>query len=117
MKDVLAHVTAWKWRDVRRLTGDRSPLRPYQGPYGGAVHGLNAAIYERSRRTPARTIVAEHRAAHRAVLRALRAAPAEHFTRRWSAIWPVDSVGHLASHRRMHLEPLFKEKRKRERAA
>jgi len=94
VKDVLAHVTAWKWRDVRRLTGDRSPLRPYEAPYGGAVHGLNAAIYERSRRTPARTIVAEHRAAHRAVLRALRAASVEHFTRRWSAIWPVDSVGH-----------------------
>ncbi|MGI8878769.1 MAG: hypothetical protein ACR2G8_09190 [Candidatus Limnocylindria bacterium] len=35
VKDVLAHVTAWKWRDVRRLTGDRSPLRPHEAPYGG----------------------------------------------------------------------------------
>lgn len=107
VKDVLAHVTAWKWRDVRRLTGDRSPLRRYEAPYGPGVHGPNAAIYERTRRAPARTIVAEHRAAHRAMLRALRAAPPEHFARRWSRIWPADSVGHLASHRRLHLEPLF----------
>lgn len=109
VKDVLAHVTAWKWRDVRRLTRDRSPLKPYEAPYGPGAHVPNAAIYERSQRTPAMTIVAEHRAAHRALLRALRSTPSEHFARRWSRSWPVDSVGHLASHRRLHLEPLFGE--------
>ena len=113
VKDVLGHLTAWKWRDVRRIASDRSPLKPYEAPYGGSGHEPNAAIYERSHRTPVRTIVAEHRAAHRAILKALRKAPAEHFAKRWSPHWPVDTVGHLASHRRMHLEPLFTKPAKR----
>ena len=107
VKYVLGHLTAWKWRDVRRITNDRSPLKPYEPPYGTGTDDLNAAVYARTHRTPARTIVAEHRAAHRAILKALREAPAEHFAKRWSPHWPVDTVGHLASHRRMHLDPLF----------
>lgn len=106
VKDVLAHITAWKWRDVRRITNDRSPLKRYEAPYG-KVHEINAAIYERSHRTPARTIVAEHRAAHRAILKTLREAPPESFAKRWSPHWPADTVGHVASHRRLHLDPLF----------
>jgi mycothiol maleylpyruvate isomerase-like protein len=113
VKDVIAHITAWKWRDVRRLTRDRSPLKPYDAPYGAGVHEPNAAIYWRSHRTPARTIVAEHRAAHRALLKALLEAPPEHFARRWSPGWPADSVGHVESHRRMHLDPLFAKPPKR----
>ena len=85
VKDVLAHITAWKWRDVRRFTHDRRPLKPYEAPYGKG-HEMNAAIYGRSHRTPARTIVADHRAAHRAILKALREAPLEHFAKRWSPI-------------------------------
>ena len=107
VKDVIAHITAWKWRDVRRITRDRSPLKPYDAPYGAGTHEPNAAIYRRSHRTPARTIVAEHRAAHRALLKALREAAPEHFAKRWSRGWPADSVGHVGSHRRMHLDPLF----------
>jgi len=100
-------VTAWKWRDVRRITHDRSPLQPYEAPYGKTTREMNAAIYAGSHRTPARTIVAEHRAAHRAILRALREASREHFAKRWSPHWPDDTVGHIASHRRLQLEPLF----------
>jgi hypothetical protein len=109
VKDVIAHLTAWKLRDVRRITRDRSPLKPYDAPYGygGSSHEPNARIYERSHRTPAKTIVAEHRAAHRTTLKALREAPAEVFSKHWSPHWPADIVGHLGSHRRMHLDPLF----------
>jgi hypothetical protein len=107
VKDVIAHITAWKWRDIRRITRDRSPLKPYEPPYAKDEPDVNAAIYRRSHRTPARTIVAEHRAAHRALLKALREAPAERFAARWSRNWPADAVGHVGSHRRMHLEPLF----------
>src|SRR5216683_2685003 len=107
VKDVIAHITAWKWRDVRRITRDRSPLKPYEAPYLSGTHPPNEAIYRRSHRTPAKTIVAEHRAAHRALLTALREAPSERFANRWSRVWPGDSVGHVGAHRRMHLDPLF----------
>ncbi|MEP6693030.1 MAG: maleylpyruvate isomerase N-terminal domain-containing protein [Chloroflexota bacterium] len=107
VKDVIGHITAWKWRDVRRIAHDRSPLRPYEPRIGGTVAEENHAIYRRSHRTPAKTIVAEHRAAHRALLKALREAPPEHFARRWQESWPYDSVGHVAAHRRKHLDPLF----------
>jgi hypothetical protein len=41
------------------------------------------------------------------MLKGLRAAPADRFAERWSRHWPADLVGHVASHRRMHLDPLF----------
>jgi DinB family protein len=104
VKDVIAHVTAWKLRDVRRISRDRSPLKTYEAPYDDLA---NRRIYERSHRTPATTIVSEHRAAHRKMLKALREAPAERFATRRSPYWPADLVGHVGSHRRMHLDPLF----------
>ena len=105
-KDVLAHINAWKWVQVRRVAKDKSPLKPYEPPHLRNLRDINAAIYKRSHRTPAKTIVAEHRAAHRAILKALRAAPPAYFAKRWSANWPFDAVGHVAEHRRKHLDPL-----------
>ena len=105
-KDVLAHINAWKWVQVRRVAKDKSPLKPYEPPHLRNLRDINAAIYKRSHRTPAATIVAEHRGAQRAMLKALRAAPAAYFTKRWSANWPFDAVGHVAEHRRKHLDPL-----------
>jgi hypothetical protein len=105
-KDVLAHINAWKWVQVRRVAKDKSPLKPYEPPHLRNLRDINAAIYKRSHRTPAKTIVAEHRAAQRAMLKALRAAPPEYFAKRWSANWPFDAVGHVAEHRRKHLDPL-----------
>ena len=105
-KDVLAHINAWKWRQARVTAKDKSPERPYEPPRLRNIADINAAIYRRSHRTPARTIVAEHRAAHRAMQRALRAAPADYFAKRHSAQWPFDAVGHSEEHRRKHLEPL-----------
>jgi hypothetical protein len=108
VKDVLAHINAWKWNDERVATRNTGPRRPYDPPKTGALVDTNAAIYRRSHRTAAATIVAEHRAAHRAMIKALRAAPAEYFSgRKRSAQWPFDSVGHVAEHRRKHLEPLL----------
>jgi hypothetical protein len=106
-KDVLAHINAWKWRQVRVVRNDKGPLRPYEPPKTGNVKDTNAGIYRRSHRTPASTIVAEHRAAHRAILAALRAAPAEYFARQRSARWPFDAVGHVEEHRRKQLEALL----------
>lgn len=106
-KDVLAHINAWKWRQARVVANDKSRLKAYEPPKTGNIALTNDAIYRRSHRTPAKTIVAEHRAAHRALLKALRAAPAEYFAKQRSAQWPFDGVGHLAEHRRMHIEPLL----------
>ena len=105
VKDVLAHITAWKWRQVRVFRGDRGPLRPYEPPKTTAIVDTNAGIYRRSHRTAAATIAAEHRAAHRAILRAIRALPAAYFRKERSAQWPFDAVGHVAEHRRKHLDP------------
>jgi hypothetical protein len=110
-KDVLAHINAWKWQQVRRVAKDKSPRRPYEPPHLRNIGDINAAIYKRSHRTPAKTIVAEHRAAHRAILKALRAAPPAYFAKRWSANWPFDAVGHVTEHRRKHLEPLLLSRR------
>jgi hypothetical protein len=106
-KDVLAHISAWKWRQARVTANDKSPLRAFEPPKTSAIRDTNAGIYKRSHRTAAKTIVAEHRAAHRAMLQALRAAPPEYFAKRRSASWPFDAVGHVEEHRRKHLEPLL----------
>ncbi|HEV2010629.1 MAG TPA: DinB family protein [Candidatus Limnocylindria bacterium] len=107
VKDVLAHITAWKWRQVRVIAKDTGPVKPYEPPKLTNIRDINAAIYRRSHRTPAKTIVAEYRAAHRAILKALRAAPPAYFSKNWAAQWPFDAVGHVAEHRRKHLEPLL----------
>lgn len=106
-KDVLAHINAWKFRQARVTSKDKSPDRPFEPPRLRNIKDINAGIYKRSHRTPAKTIVAEHRAAHRAMLKALRTAPPAYFAKRWSANWPFDAVGHVAEHRRKHLDPLL----------
>jgi hypothetical protein len=107
VKDVLAHINAWKWRQVRVVAKDKGPVKPYEPPRLTNINDINAAIYRRSHRTAAKTIVAEHRAAHRAMLKALRDAPSAYFSKNWAAPWPFDAVGHVAEHRRKHLAPLL----------
>jgi hypothetical protein len=106
-KDVLAHINAWRWNNERVFTKNRGPRRPFDPPRTSALVDTNAGIYRRSHRTPAATIVAEHRAAQRAVLKALRALPRDYFAREHAPQWPYDLVGHIAEHRRKHLEPLI----------
>src|SRR5258708_15699920 len=64
-KDVLAHISAWKWRQARVVARDKSPLKPYEPPKTSNIQLTNAGVYRRSNRTSAPTLVAEHRAAHR----------------------------------------------------
>ena len=106
-KDVLAHINAWRWNEERVLTKHKGPRRPYDPPKTSNIRDTNAGIYRRSHRTPATTIVAEHRAAERAVLKALHDLPNDYFRRERSKQWPFDVVGHVAEHRRKHLEPLL----------
>ena len=113
-KDVLAHINAWKWRQARVVAKDESRLKPYEPPKTSSIQATNAGIYRRSHRTAATTIVTEHRAAHRAMLKALREAPAAYFAKPRADQWPFDAVGHVAEHRRKHLQPLLDAK---ERAA
>lgn len=106
-KDVLAHMTAWKWAAERSLTKTKGPRRPFDPPKTSNITDTNAGIYKRSHRLSAADVIAEHRAAHRATLTALRALPSTFFSGRdRSPSWPFDAVGHLAEHRRKHLEPL-----------
>jgi hypothetical protein len=72
VKDVLAHINAWKWNDERVATRHNGPRRPYDPPKTGALVDTNAAIYRRSHRTAAATIVAEHRRKHLEPLLAAR---------------------------------------------
>lgn len=109
-KDVLAHITAWKANQARAIVKDKSPRRPFEPPQlskPGNIALTNAGIYRRSHRTPLKTIIAEHRAAQRLMLKALRSAPTEYFAKRRSEQWPFDGVGHVAEHRRKHLDPLL----------
>src|SRR5260221_7299335 len=78
-KDVLAHISAWKWRQARVVAKDKSRLKPYEPPKTSNIQLTNAGIYRRSHRTSAQTLISEHRAAHPAMLNALRAAPAAYF--------------------------------------
>jgi len=116
-KDVLAHITAWKWRQARVVAKDKSPVKPYEPPKTSNIQLTNAGIYRRSHRTSAKTLIAEHRAAHRAMVKALRAAPAAYFAKPLAAQWPFDAVGHVAEHRRKHLEPLLPGRTARARSA
>jgi hypothetical protein len=106
-KDVLAHINAWRWNEERVLTKNKGPRRPFDPPQASNIRDTNAGIYRRSHRMPAATIIAEHRAAQRAVRKALRGLPSAYFERERSKQWPFDIVGHVAEHRRKHLEPLL----------
>lgn len=101
VKDALAHITAWKWHMQRALAKERRP----SGPRATTVAEANGRIYRRWHRRPAADVVADIRAAQRAVLRTLRALPDEHFTlRARSSSWPFDLVGHSTEHRVRHIE-------------
>lgn len=121
-KDVLAHVTAWKWGVYRAMWRHLPPaartVTPPPRPEGQGVMQRNAAIWRSWHRRPAREVVADHRACHAALLRALSALPDEFFAGRdRSPQWPFDAVGHVAEHRRRHLEPLLARRPRRARRA
>ena len=108
-KDALAHIVEWKRQALRALR--KEPSDPELR--GLAIDRKNRALYERWHDRPARDVVAYHRAVHRDVVTAMRALPGAYFAKRRSPIWPNDLVGHVAWHRRRHLDSVLAERSER----
>jgi hypothetical protein len=99
-KDTLAHILFWKQWQMETIAH-----RPHaEKPQGLTVHDENRWIYQRSHKRSARAVIAWHRRLQREVLEALRAAPSATFTAKLSGQWPYDLDGHVAAHRKRHLE-------------
>jgi DinB family protein len=111
VKDALAHITHWKANVAR--TARRLPPPPEER--GLNITDGNRLIYRRWRNKPPKEVLAWHRKVQRDVLAALRAAPAEWFSRpSRGANWPYDLLGHSADHRVRDIElALAKGKTKR----
>jgi hypothetical protein len=104
-KDVLAHLTEWMREARRTLT--RQPRPPDRR--NETLRAANARIYAEWVDRPLADVVAEAERVHDAVIETLRALPDEFFSQRArSPQWPYDLVGHLAEHRRKHLEPVLR---------
>ncbi|MBO0687271.1 MAG: DinB family protein [Candidatus Dormibacteraeota bacterium] len=101
-KDVLAHLTEWQREARRALTGEPRPPQFKKE----ALRDANARIYAEWRDRPLADVLAEAERVHGSVIETISALPDEFFSRRErSPQWPYDLVGHLAEHRRKHLEP------------
>ncbi len=96
VKDALAHITYWKSGVVLAARGERRPPE---------VRGLNITehnhlIYARYHKRPPREVLAWHRQVQADLLKALKEAPDEWFTRPSRGDnWPYDLDGHSAEHR------------------
>ncbi len=96
VKDALAHITYWKSGVTLAARGERRPPE---------VRGLNITehnhlIYTRYHKRPPREVLAWHRQVQADLLKALREAPEEWFTRPSRGDnWPYDLDGHSAEHR------------------
>ena len=96
VKDSLAHITYWKEGVLLSARGQRRPpdLR------GLNITAGNHLIFERYHKRSPREILAWHRQVQADLLKALRDAPDEWFTRpSRSADWPFDADQHSAGHR------------------
>jgi hypothetical protein len=101
VKDALAHITYWKAGVALSARGQRRPPE---------VRGLNITesnhlVYIRYHRRPPREVLEWHRQVEADVLRALRAAPDDWFSRPSRGDnWPFDLDGHSAEHRIKDIE-------------
>ena len=103
-KDVVAHLTEWQREAHRALV--KQPRPPDRK--GETLRTANARIYAEWRDRPLADVLAEAERVHLAVVETLRTVPDEVFNQRMrSPQWPFDLVGHLAEHRRKHLEPVL----------
>lgn len=96
VKDVLAHITAWKDAGRRSLARQAKPLE-----FRGTVESQrNRQIYEHWRRRTAAEVVAAHRSVHRETMVTLRGLPEERFSGlARHPEWPRLLDGHPAEHR------------------
>ncbi|MBO0683626.1 MAG: DinB family protein [Candidatus Dormibacteraeota bacterium] len=103
-KDVLAHLTEWQREARRVLRGEPRPPHLRKE----TLRAANARIYAEWRDRPLAVVLAEAERVHGSVMETIAALPDEFFSRRErSPQWPYDLVGHLAEHRRKHLEPVL----------
>jgi len=101
VKDALAHITYWKADMARRARG----LPPPPEERGLNINQGNRLVYLRWRRRSPKEVLAWHRKVQEDVLAALRAAPAEWFSRKGRGPdWPYDLDGHSADHRVRDIE-------------
>jgi len=101
VKDALVHITHWKANEARVIRGKRRPPEER----GLEVNDVNRLIYLRWRRRTPKEVLAWHRQVQKDVLAALRAAPAEWFSKREHAPdWPGDLDSHSAAHRIKDIE-------------
>ena len=96
VKDVLAHITHWKEGVALSARGQHRP--PKERKLN--ITDGNRLVYARWRKRSPREVLAWHRKVHADLLRALREAPNEWYSRRdRGPDWPFDLDGHSAEHR------------------
>ncbi len=100
VKDALAHITFWKAGVALSARGQRRSPESRLNITDG-----NHAVFMRYHRRPAREVLAWHRQVQADLLKALREAPDEWFSRPSRADnWPFDLDGHSAVHRVQDIE-------------
>ncbi len=105
VKDSLAHVAYWKSMVTLSARGQHQPPELRKLNIGDG----NRLIYLRWRKRPPKDVLAWHRQVQRDLLKALREAPSDWFTRRSrSSDWPFDLDGHSANHRVKDIERALK---------
>jgi hypothetical protein len=106
VKDALAHIAYWKSGVAISARGQRRP--PDERKLN--VTDRNHLIYLRWRKRSPREVLAWHRQVHRDLLKALREAPAEWFSRASRGPdWPFDLDGHSEEHRLRDIERALKQ--------
>jgi uncharacterized protein (TIGR03083 family) len=100
VKDVLAHITFWKWGVMLSARGERRPKES-----GFNITDGNRMIYKRWRRKSPREVLNWHRQVHRDLMKTLREAPNQWFTRPGRPEdFPFDADGHSSMHRVQDIE-------------
>ncbi len=95
VKDALAHITYWKYCVILSA---RHQHRPPE--VRGNITDSNHVVFARYHKLPPREILEWHRQVQADLLKALKDAPDDWFTRpSRSADWPFDLDGHSAVHR------------------
>ena len=106
VKDALAHITHWKMGVSLSARGEHWP--PDERKLN--ITDGNRLVYLRWRKRPPKEVLAWHRQVQRDLLKALREAPSDWFTRRTrSSDWPFDLDRHSAEHRVKDIERALKQ--------
>lgn len=100
VKDALAHITYWKSCVALSARGQHRPPE-----VRGNITDSNHVVFARYHRRPPREVLEWHRQVQADLLKALKEAPDQWFTRPSRADnWPFDLDGHSAVHRVQDIE-------------